>query len=215
MLTLGINTSGPACDVALVRDDVVLVSHLEAMMRGQDARLPGLLEAAVAEAGFAITDLQRIGVVTGPGSFTGVRVGVSFARGLALALNIPCIGINALEAALPAGQQGSAIVLLPAKRRPPDISYWAQRFRTGAATAPAEELSLDALVDDLGAHPHFVFGTGLQALSVALPDLSLHEAEPTAARAALIAATADTDGSSASPVYVRSPDAALPGGRKP
>lgn len=215
MLTLGINTSGPACDVALLRGGEVLASRLEAMTRGQDARLPGLVEDVLAEAGCSFGDLERLGVVTGPGSFTGVRVGVAFARGLALALDIPCIGVTALEAALPDGQQGSAIVLLPAKRRPPDITYWAQRFRTGAATHAAEELGLAELSRELEAHPHFVYGTGLEALSHTLPSIAVHAAEPSAARTAAIAAQADPDTASSSPVYVRGPDAALPGGRKP
>uniref|UniRef100_UPI000A02C701 tRNA (adenosine(37)-N6)-threonylcarbamoyltransferase complex dimerization subunit type 1 TsaB n=1 Tax=Henriciella aquimarina TaxID=545261 RepID=UPI000A02C701 len=149
MLTLGINTSGPACDVALVRDGEMVAHGFEALTRGQDARLPGLVRDVVADAGETLQSLDRIAVVTGPGSFTGVRVGVSFARGLALALKIPCVGITALEAALEEGQQGSAIVLLPAKRRPPEISWWAQRFRTGAAVDQPEEIGLEALVKEL------------------------------------------------------------------
>lgn len=214
MLTLGLNTAGPACDVALLRDGALAAHRYEAMVRGQDARLPGLVEACLKDGGAHFSDLDRIGVVTGPGSFTGIRVGVAFARGLALALKRPCIGVTSLEAALPAGQQGSAIVLLPAKRRPPDISYWAQRFRSGAATGRPEELSLDAVVQELGAHPHFVYGAELGTLAEAMPGLDLHDAAPTAERTGELAALADADSANASPVYVRAPDAELPGGRK-
>ena len=215
MLTLGINTSGPACDVAVCEAGQILAERNEGMVRGQDARLAALVEEVVTEAGYSLADLQRIGIVTGPGSFTGVRVGVAFAKGLALALDIPCIGVTSLEASLPDGQQGSAIVLLPAKRRPPDISYWGQRFRTGKATGAPEELGLDDLAAELSAHPHFVFGTGLEALSAVVPGLKTHEAAPSAARVAHLAATAADAAASANPVYVRAPDAALPGGRKP
>ena len=215
MLTLGINTSGPACDVAVLKNGDILSSRLEDMVRGQDARLPGIVSSCLAEAGATLQDVARIGVVTGPGSFTGIRVGVAFARGLALALKINCIGVTSLEASLPSGQQGSALVALPAKRRPPELSYWVQRFRTGAATGAPEEISLEDLADELAAHPHFVFGEGLEALSKTAPDFEIHETRPTASRAAELAASLTADRGPASPVYVRAPDAALPGGRKP
>ncbi|WP_018148519.1 tRNA (adenosine(37)-N6)-threonylcarbamoyltransferase complex dimerization subunit type 1 TsaB [Henriciella marina] len=215
MLTLGINTSGPACDVAVLEDGICLATRLEEMVRGQDARLPGIIAATLDDAGKSTRDLSRIGVVTGPGSFTGIRVGVAFARGLALALKIPCIGVTALEATLPAGQQGSAIVALPAKRRPPELSYWVQRFRTGIATGAPEEIDLDMLADELEAHPHFVFGEAVGALAQRLEGTEIHTASPTALRAAEMAEGAGEDGAAASPVYVRAPDAALPGGRKP
>lgn len=216
MLTLAINTSGPACDVALIgADGACLAERHEEMVRGQDARLPAIAQACLNDAGKAFADLERIGVVTGPGSFTGIRVGVAFARGLALALKIPCIGITTLEAALPAGQQGSAFVLLPAKRRPPDITYWAQRFRTGEAVDEPEEIGLSGIVAELEAHPHFVYGSGLDALKAAAPAVELHEATPTARRAGELAVLKEAGNALASPVYVRGPDAALPGGRKP
>lgn len=215
MLVLAIDTSGPACDVAVLDNGSLLAQAKEAMARGQDARLPGLVRETIGQAGKTFTDIDRIAVVTGPGSFTGVRVGISFARGLALALKIPCVGVTSMEAALPAGQQGSAIVLLPAKRRPPDISFWAQRFRSGESITPPEEAGLDALAAELEAHPHFVYGEGLQPLSTRLPGLVCHGASPSAYRAGEIALSADASTRHPGPVYVRAPGAALPGGKRP
>jgi tRNA threonylcarbamoyladenosine biosynthesis protein TsaB len=51
-------------------------------------------------------DLTRIAVTVGPGSFTGLRVGLAFAKGLATALSIPCVGVNTLEAWPPTANQG-------------------------------------------------------------------------------------------------------------
>lgn len=215
MLVLAIDTSGPACDVAVLDNGSLLAEAREAMARGQDVRLPGLVRETVERAGRTFTGLERIAVVTGPGSFTGVRVGISFARGLALALQIPCAGVTSMEAALPAGQQGSAIVLLPAKRRPPDISFWAQRFRSGESVSVPEEAGLDALAAELEAHPHFVYGEGLDALTARLPGLVCHSASPSACRAGEIAISADSETRHPGPVYVRAPDAALPGGKRP
>lgn len=209
MITLAFHTAAAACELALVRDGEVLCARKEAMQRGQDARLPGLTQALLAEAGLALDIVDRFAVVTGPGSFTGIRIGVAFARGLALATGKPCLGITTLEATLPAGQQGSAIVALPAQKRPPDITYWTQTFRSGSATDEARELTLAALAERLTSHPHMVYGEA-EALQARLPGLIVHEAGPSAVRAAQLAATLDPDLHGARPTYARAPDAALP-----
>lgn len=212
MLCLGLNTAGPACDIAIVEQDTVRAAINKPMTRGQDEKLPGLVHAACEEAGARLHDISRIGVVTGPGSFTGVRIGVAFARGLALSSRAQCLGITSLEAALPAGQQGSAIVVLPAQRRAPDITYWAQTFRTGAATSEALELPLDDLTNLLKARPHIVFGDA-DDLVQALSGLKVRAASPTAIRAAELAASFDVENHPPTPTYVRKPDALLPGGK--
>ena len=65
---------------------------------GHAERLTGVIDAVLAEAGATYRDLSRIVVTTGPGSFTGIRVGVAAARGVALALDVPAVGISTLEA---------------------------------------------------------------------------------------------------------------------
>ena len=211
MLCLGLNTSGPACDIAIVKDDNVLAEVTKPMTRGQDAELPALISEACLTAGVALDDFQRIGVVTGPGSFTGIRIGIAFARGLALASKAKCVGISSLEAALPKGQQGSAIVVLPAQKRPPDITFWTQTFRSGAATATPDERSLEDLVNLLEARPHMVFGSA-DTLQKSMSNLSVHIASPNAVRTAELAALFDPEQHRPSPTYGRKPDALLPGG---
>ncbi|NQY38525.1 MAG: tRNA (adenosine(37)-N6)-threonylcarbamoyltransferase complex dimerization subunit type 1 TsaB [Henriciella sp.] len=209
MIILGIHTAGPACDLAIWRDGEVLAEAREPMVRGQDARLPELTKSLLDEAGYTFTDISRYAVVTGPGSFTGIRVGVAFGRGLSLATGAPCIGVTSLEAAQPAGQQGSAIVALAAQKRPPDITFWAQTFRSGMATAIANEMRADELVQLMSDRPHLLFGDQ-DALSRCFPNDSIHAAAPSAARAAAVAAELDPDQRPARPTYARSPDAALP-----
>jgi tRNA threonylcarbamoyladenosine biosynthesis protein TsaB len=209
MISLGFHTAGPACELALVREGELLTERKVAMQRGQDARLPGLTQDLLSEARVAIDEVDRFSVVTGPGSFTGIRVGVAFCRGLALATGKPCVGVTTLEASLPVGQQGSAIAVLPAQKRPPDITYWTQTFRSGSATDDPRELSLEALAERLISHPHMVYGDA-DALQERLPDLSVHQARPSAARAAQLAATLDPDLHFARPTYARAPDATLP-----
>ena len=214
MLVLGLHTAGPACDVAIVRNGELIAQQCEEMARGQDARLPGLVAKVCMDAGVLMKAVDRIGVVTGPGSFTGVRVGVAYARGLALALRVPCIGVTSLEAALPAGQQGSAIVLAPAQRRAPDITYWMQLFRSGNATGPAQEMSFEAVTELLISHPHMVYGDA-DELSQVMPDLDIRAASATAKRTAELAAVFDPDLHPPKPSYARAPDALLPGGKAP
>lgn len=212
MLVLGLDTAGASTQVAIVRGSVTLAQDRLDQSRGQDARLPGLVQSVCAAAGIALSDIQRIAVVTGPGSFTGVRVGVAFARGLTLALKAPSIGVTSLEAALPAGQQGSAIVIFPAQKRAPDITFWMQRFRTGMATSPPEEIPLEQLATLLDEHPHMVFGEA-GALAGARPDIPVHAAQATAERAAQLAQAFSPEDHPPRPVYVRAPDALLPGGQ--
>jgi tRNA threonylcarbamoyladenosine biosynthesis protein TsaB len=112
-LVVAIDTSLDACSVALARGDEILATRSETMQRGQAERLAPMVGEAVAAAGVVFAEIDRIAVTTGPGSFTGVRVGLSFARALALALNKPCIGVNTLEAlALADGEDGLRAALI-------------------------------------------------------------------------------------------------------
>ncbi len=88
--------------------------------KGHAEHLIGTIDAALANAGLAYRDIGAVGVSIGPGSFTGVRVGVSTARGLALALKIPAIGVTSLEAIAAETQQtfpdSSTMVVIDAGR---------------------------------------------------------------------------------------------------
>ncbi len=94
---LAFDTSGPFCAAALLLPDRVIL-RLEPMEKGQAERLIPLLEELLAEGGIGWPDLKAIAVGTGPGNFTGVRISVAAARGLALGLGIPAVGVTRLEA---------------------------------------------------------------------------------------------------------------------
>lgn len=204
MLILGINTSGDACEAMLLDDGAEIGGLSEPMLQGHDARLAPVAEQVMRMAGVAFTDLGRIAVVAGPGSFTGLRTGVAFARGLSLALGVPAVGVTSLEALdnLPAG--GRVLGLLPAKRRPPQQTWWAQVLANGRGAGDC--LELDA--EGIGA-----IASGVDAICGGLadvPDLGPPRivATPTARAAALFASRlADGDLPPARPIYVREPDA--------
>jgi tRNA threonylcarbamoyladenosine biosynthesis protein TsaB len=94
---LAFDTSAAHCAAALLLPGRV-IQRLEPMEKGQAERLIPLLEEVLAEAGIGWHDLKAIAVGTGPGNFTGVRIAVAAARGLALGLGIPAIGVTRLEA---------------------------------------------------------------------------------------------------------------------
>lgn len=98
MIVLAFDTSAGHCAAAL-RNGAATITRVEEMTRGQAERLMPLLEEVLAEAGIAWRDLDALGVCTGPGNFTGIRISVAAARGLALSLGIPAVGVSALEAA--------------------------------------------------------------------------------------------------------------------
>lgn len=94
---LAFDTSAAHCAAALLSGGRVFLKT-EAMDKGQAERLMPLLQELLAEGGIGWHDLAAIGVGTGPGNFTGVRISVAAARGLALGLGIPAMGVTRLEA---------------------------------------------------------------------------------------------------------------------
>ena len=94
---LAFDTSAAHCAAALLCGDRITLKQ-EPMDKGQAERLIPLLEELLAESGIGWHDLTALAVGTGPGNFTGVRISVAAARGLALGLGIPAIGVTRLEA---------------------------------------------------------------------------------------------------------------------
>ncbi|MET3660538.1 tRNA threonylcarbamoyl adenosine modification protein YeaZ [Aquamicrobium ahrensii] len=100
MIVLAIDCSAGLC-AACVYDAGAGVEQgreVRDLGKGHAEHLMAVIDAALKEAGKTFAELDAIAVSVGPGSFTGVRVGVATARGLALALNIPAIGVTTLEA---------------------------------------------------------------------------------------------------------------------
>lgn len=94
---LAFDTATAHCAVCLIVGDQVVV-RVDSMAKGQAEHLMPLLEDVLAKSGLTWADLDAIGVGTGPGNFTGIRISVSAARGLALGLKIPAAGVTHLEA---------------------------------------------------------------------------------------------------------------------
>jgi tRNA threonylcarbamoyl adenosine modification protein YeaZ len=178
-LTLGFDTSAAHCAAALLCGPRLVARRSEEMTRGQAERLMPLLEEVLSEAGITWRDLERIGVGVGPGNFTGIRIAVSAARGLALALEIPALGVTSFQA-ISLGETAPHIAVIPA----PHAHVYAQRPDGTQAMVPLT-----------------------QAEALGVPLRQLPDPEEMAQRIAAIAATA-TPGAAPAPLYLRAADAA-------
>lgn len=98
MIILAIDTSGPVCGVAVWADGRIRYEAAAINKLTHSESLMPMLSEALIRAGVDKNDLTHVAVTVGPGSFTGVRIGVTAAKALAHALNIPCIAVSALEA---------------------------------------------------------------------------------------------------------------------
>ena len=156
-MILGLDTSTGQCAAALVgMDGTVLARRVERMQRGHAEALFPLIEAVLDEAGAGYADLRGIRVCTGPGSFTGIRVGVAAARGLALGLGLTAIGVDRFRALvrsrrLPghaAGGEAMEFRVAVALAGPQGTAYFRTLDGNGAPCGPAGEarrIAADAL----------------------------------------------------------------------
>ncbi len=207
MRILAIDTTGPSSDVALVEASAVRGRSHRPGGRGQDADLALQVSELMDKADISLSALERIAVVTGPGSFTGTRIGVSFARGLALVRNIPVVGVCRLHAALPqTAGNGLALVLLPAQTRPPEKTWWGQLFSQHKVRSDPFEMDLAALKSTFRAGFSPVFADE-DADLLDIFDALQPVGTELAVSAGLIAAELSPTLDPPVPAYVRRPDA--------
>ncbi|MBT8474357.1 MAG: tRNA (adenosine(37)-N6)-threonylcarbamoyltransferase complex dimerization subunit type 1 TsaB [Alphaproteobacteria bacterium] len=128
---LAFDTSAAHCAAALLSGGRIIASDHVDMPRGQAEALFPLLEGVLGDGGMTWGDLNGVGVGVGPGNFTGIRISVSSARGLALSLGVPAIGVSALEA------QAAGIdrVVVSTRAAPRDGLYF-QIIGGGETTTP-------------------------------------------------------------------------------
>lgn len=211
---LAIDTAQANCAVAvltLTDGGETLVSRSEAIGRGHAEALMPMIEAVMGEAGVTFADIDRIAVTCGPGSFTGLRVGLSVARGFALVRQIPAVGISVLDglaAEARSGADGRPVLAVLEARE--DEIYAAFYDETGH---PAGEPEV-ALRHDLAGRitPDMVLtGSAAPALAQAcgLAGVKVHGTAtvPDIATVARLGAAAQASGLPPVPLYLRPPDA--------
>jgi len=98
MNLLAVDTSGPVAGVAVLRDGEVAYEGAAVNRLTHSVNLMPMIDEALSRAGLGVEDVDVYACVTGPGSFTGVRIGVSAVKGMAHGAGKPCVGVDALEA---------------------------------------------------------------------------------------------------------------------
>ena len=219
MIILAIDTAGAACSAALWRDGKILAQQIEPMTRGQAERLMPMVRSLAGGAAVRLLDIDLFAVSTGPGAFTGLRIGLAAAAGMALAAGRPIIGIDNFEISARAVPRDrivgrSLLVALDSRRaelfaRPFDDSW--TPLAEPACLAPAE---LDSI---LPSGPVLVTGDAAEVAAEVLahrrdPDRvavfeSAGPAEPAILAALAAERTGDAGFDTPTPLYLRPPDA--------
>lgn len=202
MIVLAIDTAGAGCHAALYDpdQDIVLGAAGADIGRGHAERLMEFIDAALDAAGMDIEEIGLIAVTIGPGSFTGIRVGVAAARGLALALGVPAVGVSTL-AALAAGRPGPLLVAMDARR---DEVYWQLFTADGAAATPPSIAPLAKARAIAATHDGAIAGSAAHLLR----DGAAQETDGVSiAAVARLGAGLDPAENRPKPLYLRGPDA--------
>ncbi|MBO5996958.1 MAG: tRNA (adenosine(37)-N6)-threonylcarbamoyltransferase complex dimerization subunit type 1 TsaB [Alphaproteobacteria bacterium] len=199
MLLLALDTSANFVSVALVNEDRTCAYLEEEMERGQAEALMTLIENVLKKAQKTMADIDGVAVTVGPGSFTGVRIGLAAARAFGLALKVPVYGVTCFEAwAYHLGRD--CMVVLDSKRD----DYFVQSFNVdGNPTSNPEILSADVLKTKL---PFLAVGTGAQALSDEIGCQAVVKISPIAVATARIALTRLKNPMPPKPLYMREAD---------
>ena len=216
MRVLAIDTALAACSAAVLDTTYggIVASASQPMVRGHAEALMPLLQQVMADAGLKFPDLDRIAVTTGPGSFTGLRVGIAAARGIALAADKPAVGLSTLSVyAAPhmaADDQVQVVAAIDARHS----HVYLQVFSPGGRSLTTPRLApLRDAVEAAAQTPSFIVGSAAQMIAAAL---SKSDAMPVAvdprpapdiAWVARMGAVVRGDQSPPKPQYLRAPDA--------
>lgn len=222
MRILAVDTALGACSVAILNDQHLAAHRFVFMERGHAEALAPMVDDAMSEAGLAFADLDRLAVTTGPGTFTGQRVGIAFMRGLKLALDRPLIGVTTLEAMAAAAEEeagiGPVAVLQDARRG----EVYGALFSGERIHLPVKLSLFDEMMDEIatatGSSPSLVLaGTAadkgakwLQARGRAVSLSTI--CQPDALQVARLAAKKSATTITARPLYLRASDAKVPAG---
>jgi tRNA threonylcarbamoyl adenosine modification protein YeaZ len=216
MRVLAIDTALAACSAAVLDTEYggIVASESLPMQRGHAEALLPLLQRVMQQAGFGFTDIDRIAVTTGPGSFTGLRVGIAAARGLALAAKKPAVGLSTLSAyAAPhiaSDERFPVVAAIDARHN----HVYLQVFAAGGSLIVAPRLApLREAVKAAAETSSFIAGSAAQLVAAGLtaddpvPVAVDASTAPDIAWVARMGAVVPEEQAPLKPQYLRAPDA--------
>jgi tRNA threonylcarbamoyladenosine biosynthesis protein TsaB len=215
MRVLAIETSTSLASVALVEGGRLVLARSHARPKQSAEHLLPMIAELLAEAAWQRSDIERLGVSVGPGSFTGLRVGIACAQGLALGLGVPLLGVTSLRAmarAVPDAIPGVRCPVLDARRSEVFVAGYGPGKVAPELLAPLALPALSA-IETLGAQlaaPRVWVGSGLGLLGIPATFSSAETEEPSAYAVGLLAEELSPDEHPPIPVYVRDAGATLP-----
>lgn len=214
---LGFDTSGAGCSAAVLVDGKVLAHRAEILGRGHAERLLPMIREVLEEAGVGPRELDLLGVTTGPGAFTGLRIGLAAARGLALATGKPVLGITSFDALAKevpetALSGRSLVVAIDSKREAPFLAVFGDMGSGPEKMAPVMPGDWPSWLPD---GPLLLVGDAAPSVLEALPGRDIRLGEPRLPDAVGIARLAEAawrlgERPEARPLYLRAPDTTLP-----
>lgn len=211
MFILAIDTALDACSVAVfdTATEAFPALETEVIGKGHAERLMAMIETTMAKAGLRFADLGRIAVTVGPGSFTGIRVGLAAARGIGLAGKLPVVGISTLDA-IAHGVPGAEPVMIALDARRSEVyvaAYDASRQLIGEPGI----LTVDEAITRAKAANIALHGSGAALLAQQAPDVGFVVTGatdwPDIRDVARLGAAAPAPSEPPKPLYLRAPDA--------
>ena len=220
---LALDTTLGACSVALIENGVVVAQKKEVRARGHVERLLPMVEEIINTAKISMADITTIAVTIGPGTFAGVRIGLSAAKGMAMALDIPLITVTSLEsltyefAKKNANFAGNVAVAIDARRGELYFQVFKIIDENIQAISQEEALPIPLAAKKINTNIKMIIGSGAKILNSALDgqkiDFSTDFQNPTAefiAELSLNYGKRRLDVDHVKPLYLRAPDAKMP-----
>ena len=173
MLTLAFESSAKAASVCLCNDGKLVAQSTQCSALTHSRTLLPMAEDMLKNAGFTLNDIDVLAVAQGPGSFTGIRIGISTVKGLAWALDIPCVGVSTLEAMACSGLLADGYICPVMDARRSQVYNALFECRDGQLTrlCPDRAISLDELINDVkglgGDAPVLILGDGAEITAAA------------------------------------------------
>ncbi len=213
---LAFDTSGAGCSAAVLVEGRLLAHRAEILGRGHAERIMPMIREVMEEAGVEPRSLDLLGVTTGPGAFTGLRIGLAAARGLALAIGAPALGItsfDALATEVPEEARSGRllVVAIDSKRDAPFLAVYGKKGEMTGTASPVMPADWEIWLPE---GPLLLVGDAAARLAQALPGRDILVAPPRLPDAAAVARLAEAafrrgERPAARPLYLRAPDTTL------